>query len=190
MINNYKKIIRFIFKYKTKIILIFFVPQLFVASYIFFNIERGCLLFADYKISSIILDKSSVNELYLEILYNEVPNLEIVGNQFVIENINSDECKKDLTYIIKLTEEFSQNLKDYMLNNNFENKSVEKIVTPLLFFDYSTYNNVSLVKVENIKEMNSQALKNSKLIFVTFLFSIILNILFFLKKNIKLSKYF
>ena len=188
--NNYKKIIRFIFKYKTKIILIFFVPQLFVASYNFFNIERGCILFADYKISNIILDKSSVDELYLQLLYNEMPNLKTVGNQFVIENINSDVCKKELNYIIKLTEEFSQSLKDYILDNKFNNNFMDKTVTPLLFFDNSTYNNVSMIKVEIIKETNSQAFKNSKLIFVTFLFSIILNILFFLKKNIKLSKYF
>ena len=139
MINNiYKKIIKFFFKYKTKIILIFFVPQLFVASYNFFSIEKGCLLFADYKISNIILDKGSVNEMYLQLLTNDLPNLKVLNNQFLIENKNSDTCKKVL----------------------------------------------------NIKEINHKSLYNSKLIYINFLFSIILNILFFLKKNIKLSKYF
>jgi len=190
MINNiYKKIIKFIFKYKTKIILIFFVPQLFVASYNFFNIEKGCLLFADYKISNIILDKGSVNEMYLQLLTNDLPNLKVLNNQFLIENKNSDTCKKDLTYVINLTEEFSQNLKDYILDNKSEESFMSKTVAPLLFFDYSTYNHITIIKILNIKETNSQALNNSKLIMVTFLFSIILNILFFLKKNIKLSKY-
>ena len=190
MINNiYKKIIKFIFKYKTKIILIFFVPQLFVASYNFFNIEKGCLLFADYKISNIILDKGSVNEMYLQLLTNDLPNLKVLNNQFLIENKNSDTCKKDLTYVINLTEEFSQNLKDYILDNKSEENFMSKTVAPLLFFDYSTYNHITIIKILNIKETNSQALNNSKLIMVTFLFSIILNILFFLKKNIKLSKY-
>ena len=190
MINNiYKKIIKFIFKYKTKIILIFFVPQLFVASYNFFNIEKGCLLFADYKISNIILDKGSVNEMYLQLLTNDLPNLKVLNNQFLIENKNSDTCKKDLTYVINLTEEFSQNLKDYILDNKSEESFMSKTVAPLLFFDYSTYNHITIIKILNIKETNLQALNNSKLIYVTFLFSIILNILFFLKKNIKLSKY-
>ena len=190
MINNiYKKIIKFIFKYKTKIILIFFVPQLFVASYNFFNIEKGCLLFADYKISNIILDKGSVNEMYLQLLTNDLPNLKVLNNQFLIENKNSDTCKKDLTYVINLTEEFSQNLKDYILDNKSEESFMSKTLSPLLFFDYSTYNHITIIKILNIKETNSQALNNSKLIMVTFLFSIILNILFFLKKNIKLSKY-
>ena len=190
MINNiYKKIIKFIFKYKTKIILIFFVPQLFVASYNFFNIEKGCLLFADYKISNIILDKGSVNEMYLQLLTNDLPNLKVLNNQFLIENKNSDTCKKDLTYVINLTEEFSQNLKDYILDNKSEENFMSKTVAPLLFFDYSTYNHITIIKILNIKEINQKALYNSKLIYVTFLFSIILNILFFLKKNIKLSKY-
>ena len=190
MINNiYKKIIKFIFKYKTKIILIFFVPQLFVASYNFFSIEKGCLLFADYKISNIILDKGSVNEMYLQLLTNDLPNLKVLNNQFLIENKNSDTCKKDLTYVINLTEEFSQNLKDYILDNKSEENFMSKTVAPLLFFDYSTYNHITIIKILNIKEINQKALYNSKLIYVTFLFSIILNILFFLKKNIKLSKY-
>ena len=67
---------------------------------------------------------------------------------------------------------------------------MSKTVAPLLFFDYSTYNHISIIKILNIKEINQKALYNSKLIYVTFLFLIILNILFFLKKNIKLSKYF
>jgi hypothetical protein len=189
--NIYKKIIEFSKTYKMQILILIIVPQIIFASYNYYNNKDKCLSFVEYSISSTIKNKLSMEEMYKSIIKEQINDLEIVNNQFIIKNDNSDMCDKIIKEILTLTEQFNSKVEKFIKDNkNTTNVLINDMVHPLLFLDLSSFNTVKFVKIVEIKNKLKTNFVASKLILVSFLFSILLIILFFLKKNINSFRFF
>jgi len=188
--NIYKTIIKFSIKYKMQIILLIIVPQIIVATYNYYNHKNKCLSVVKYKVSSTIISSLSLNEMYeayfKAYLNKEIYDIETFNNQFIIKNDNPDLCNKIVEEILNRTANFNDKVREF-INDSKTNSDLKlnNIVNPLLFFDLNTFNTVEFISIVNIQNKNQKYFIGSKLILVSFLFSILLIILLFLKKNIK-----
>ena len=169
-----------------QIILLIIVPQIIIATYNYYNHKNKCLSVVEYKVSATIISSLSLNEMYQAYLNKDIYDIETFNNQFIIKNDNPELCNKIVEEILNRTANFNDKVKKF-INDNKTNSDLKlnNIVNPLLFFDLSTFNTVEFISIVNIQNKNQNYFIGSKLILVSFLFSILLIILLFLKKNIK-----